>query len=313
MGDPDNIYYNSSVYNDSSSTVLKNIEFNEVRTEAILTDPSNYYLSIERLLLPRVAIPIFIMKPGCYKVTIRSDDVDYTTDVTPIGGPPEINKVSQFLGYINNALNISHTNAGGGIDEEPFFEFTPETGLISLYVIQTYTFEIFVNTCLTTYLRTFPGIILGLNNADNKDFQYYYYAAHGLNYITLDGNDYYKMTQDFQTINQWNDLTKIVMTSSVLNQVSENIASRNELSTNISLDILTDFLGPLSNDVISDLRYFGPPSRRWISLQGRTPLKQIQYRLFWEDTDQKLFPIRLYPGTYFSVKMLFRKRDTLPS
>jgi hypothetical protein len=211
----DNIYYNIEINNILTSGTENNqipAQYFENTSQAILTDPSQYYLTIARFSVPGSSIPIFIMdiinnqaNPNLtpYIVCLSYDGNDYpvniiyyplNTALAPTTAIPQqqvnnsyyyVYSYDHMIQMINTALATSFSqlktaNPGAPPTQPPFFIYDPETQLISLIVQKEYyydgmtaTIDIYTNAnLLNTYLESISAIFYGFNQPNGKDFKY---------------------------------------------------------------------------------------------------------------------------------------------
>lgn len=164
-GDPDNLYYDLSIYNASSSP--QSLEFIENRAEKILQNPETYEVSVIRLSCDTAMIPLMIARPQLSPNTdpnklIWSVSMSYMTytvqqyltyipqDITqtvPVIGNTNIEipyyfiyQYSHFVRMVNNALsdcwNALKIAAGKDWDStwtnpNAFIDLDPTSGLAS--------------------------------------------------------------------------------------------------------------------------------------------------------------------------------------
>jgi hypothetical protein len=127
--------------------------------------------------------------------------------------------------------------------------------------------------------------------------------------------------QEYSTISAWSAITSLVFVSNTLpitpSQVSNPLLFGNgQLSSNGSsnsntLNVITDLIG-------DDLQYkpylvYTPSgTNRYISLNGNTPLKNIDIAVYYKLKTGELIPYRLGSGATATLKILFvRKTNTL--
>jgi len=113
--DEDNIYYNCLLVNDTPSSILAT--FDEVRTNYILNNCSNYYLSVVRVEIPVTNIPIFSFRNNnFYSITYENNNFFYQNFLQYIPGNINYKETDTlkpiynyqiFVDMINNAFNNS--------------------------------------------------------------------------------------------------------------------------------------------------------------------------------------------------------------
>ncbi len=127
---------------------------------------------------------------------------------------------------------------------------------------------------------------------------------------TITGN-FYVMEQEFSTLSSWNDFTSLVFMTSSIPIKKENIGIQSDNGQPIQLPIFTDF--EVHTDVGNDLRrtieYFPQGPYRMTSLNGNSPLKNIDLRIYWTDNFSNLYPLMIPSHLQATVKILFRRKD----
>lgn len=179
----DNIYFNIEISNPLTSNPAYNIppfqnsqntiiaEYMENTTQPILSNPSEYYLTIARFSVPGLSIPIIDMdiipnQPNQnltpYVLTLSFGGIDFPVNIlyfsadltTSLPGPPiPIKQQSDYyyvyeynimIQMMNIALRTSFNALKAAFPaapptEPPFFEFNEETQLISLVAQNSYS------------------------------------------------------------------------------------------------------------------------------------------------------------------------------
>ena len=131
----------------------------------------------------------------------------------------------------------------------------------------------------------------------------------------------YILYQDAPSIQRWNCLKNIVLTSSLVPTVPEYVntpggigASSPAQSGNTqsgSLPIITDFLALGALDPLRDrvaVEYVPTAEYRMVSMVGITPLFRLDLSVYWVDTYGGLHPLFITPLTGLDVKVMFRRR-----
>ena len=206
--------------------------------------------------------------------------------------------------------------------KDPFMVFNEVTKLFAFYVddsafnINNATpIELFLNDELLTLFNSFPTnrIYTGqvLNPNDGKDIQIRF--TNQGNNLTQDPNGdpsnttiYLYLPQEYVTIYNWNPFKKIVITSTSLPMLGENIGSTgNNLRT-----ILTDFVPSVSADEFRTVYQYFPTSQyRLVDLTTDGPLKAFDINVWWQDIQGVLHLIYLPWNSQIEVKIAFLKKD----
>lgn len=167
----DHVYYNVNVR--GSGFLTKTAKFDENRVEPLVTNPSDYYLTIGRFSLPGAAIPIYIMpiipnaaptfntNPNLTPFTVtlnHNGDIStanliYTPELQSPFSPPPVPNVGEswsktqyyYVQSINNTINMINTafaTAFAGLAAPPvgavapYIQFNNVTQLSEFVVLQ---------------------------------------------------------------------------------------------------------------------------------------------------------------------------------
>lgn len=120
------------------------------------------------------------------------------------------------------------------------------------------------------------------------------------------------LSQPFQCLYLFNEVKSVMFTSSLLPLNKELISSSNDQDQNnnfssTNLSIITDF------ELVRDSQNSGGSFQyisnlyRYIDLNGSNDISTIDIQGYYSDFDNKLFKIKLKPGSSFSVKLMFEK------
>jgi hypothetical protein len=138
------------------------------------------------------------------------------------------------------------------------------------------------------------------------------------NWIIYSAFDMYRMSQQYESLYNWNDITTIVITSSEIPTVQEYVPTQgqsNQQNSSIassSRQILTDFAIASSTgfDIKEPIVFTNQGEYRLINLSSDSQWRTIDLKFYWTDTNNQFFPIFIAPGgkSYGSSKLLFRRR-----
>lgn len=341
------IYYDISFYNDK--TIPIEAKINENRNQQLIDNPNNYYLSVIRFLIPTAYIPIFIWPEddiaknntannNFYSITIRRAGVDYQQFLTYV---PQNNLTSfnpefrfvysyqQFIDAINVAFNQAFISAGGSATKPIYMTYNSDSGIISIIAEYPYAnalgeYEIYMNNNLYSFFNNFKVKTFGYNNASGKDVLIYIenqgdndYASHPPNYPISTTLNSYKIDQEFNSLYNWYDVRSIILQSNSIPVAHEFINVQNTTTPNSSsssLNILTDFepqieSGNNRSNVRSYLQYVPPGEYRLIDLKSNSPIYKTDIQISFITSDQKIYPLKIFPGEYVSIKILFRNKN----
>lgn len=229
------------------------------------------------------------------------------------------------------ALNV----ASGGLpvgSVAPYLEYDPVTQLMSLVcqrvnydVNLPNTISIFMNYKLFEYIDSILANYLGGSNynvylPNGKDFQLIvldlknnWYNPPNLAPATPP--DYYKMTQNFSTILNWNVFQSLQITTNMIPIVSEIAPSLNssDTSNTTQQSFLRDFTpitetgGDFRNGT---LQYVLDGPYQLINLTGQTPLNKLDMQVFWLDRFGHKYLLKCAYNQILSIKIVFIKKSS---
>lgn len=355
----DNIYLNvvfnhDPSYQESGSPA----RYQVTKSSAILDKASDYYCSVIRFDIPLDEIPLYIfpiipnqanpnLSPMIIGIRILGVNFPVNLIYVPNNNNPAPNQVGSLTQVItpyyyvysyqnlidsfNTALSTAYVNAGNpGGAGAPFIVYDSVTQLISIVVpvaFITAGATIFWNRQTNNYLNAFHTFFLGLNDPQGREFDLLA-LNDGINGFDVPGQTiavatpptFLKIIQQYNTINYWTSLRKIVITTGTIPIRSEFIPvttqNRNLGSDiNSSLGIITDFVPALELAGQSrSISYYYPEAQyRLVDLVSDQELKKIDLSLYWEDKNGNLYPITISPFQQASVKIGFFKKTLYSS
>ncbi len=352
------IYYNLDILN-SRNTTTGNINddpiasFSETRDTPIISDASKYKMSIIRFTMNGIKdLPLFIpiieenqpnRNKTIYKITIKTDTNTYTQNI--IYEPQNdnltisnaslvnqsfddpyyyINTYQHFLNLINktfidiiDVINTTETETYN----YPVMVYDNNTKKFSLYLPDE-TFDTFFNSNLFNLFSNFTHS-KKLNN-DNEAFKLLKNNPLDLNKVTINGVDYIKLTQEYQSVGTyWSPIESIVFTSNLLPIVPENVAPTSIFKkSNTTAEIVSSSYNfePIVTDIALTLddaydykqfiSYIPTSQYRYVSFtNSNQPIKNININIFWKCRyNSQLIPLRMSNLSNISLKMLFEKK-----
>lgn len=193
---------------------------------------------------------------------------------------------------------------------------------------------IYFNSATANLFSSFPLFISNLTSANGKNFelQTRLFADTNLGLYppvlstgsTIVQYPCYTLYQEISTVQQWNPITAIVLTSTSLPVIPNNTSGsltvndiRNATTTipvnnnnnTLAIPILTDYS---TEGLYKNFLYYVPTSEyRRLQLYGSTPLTSIDLELFWRDRLGNLNPFLLSSNTTICIKMLFEKKSSM--
>lgn len=174
-----------------------------------------------------------------------------------------------------------------------------------------------------------PATMYTINNV--VFYQGYYYISRTnantanipsssiVNWATYTGFDMFQISQEYESLYNWNDITNFVFTTSEIPIIQEFIpiqSTESQQSSNVSIssrEILTDFAIASSTgfDIKEPIVFANQGEYRLINLISNTPLRKTDLQIWWTNQSNILFPIKIAPGGkfYANVKLMFRRKD----
>lgn len=334
----DYVYYNAMLTNTTEGEIEARIS--EYRSEPIVVNPKDYYLSVVRFNIPTALIPIFIYPNNnnvpdntVYTVTLLDSlgvyhKVPLIYTYLSANPQPSIFKVQHFIDIINTAFFTAYTLMGGvKPSTPPYIVFNQVTKLFSLigengWDVST-NLGIFMNSNLFLFFEYWEILFNGYNLPNGNDFQILF-KNNGNNIIPASQitppsggvgvNPGYILTQEQASLDKWTAVRSILFISNTISVKPEYItASSNQiLNTNDnSRSILTDFEPQLlSGETIRGyLQYFPQGPYRLIDMTTDTNLKTIDFQLFWQDNKQRIHKIYINQSESVTIKIMFVKKD----
>jgi hypothetical protein len=222
----DHVYYNISIPN--NGTVPIPASFAESRTTPLISDPSQYYLSVVRFNIPSSLIPLlnFPDPPSTnsrYSITLHYRGADYRQflQYIPYNNLLPTNPLSQAVysygqmcDMINTAFALAFTalqTANPGLTDPslpPLIVYNPVTNLFSILVQPSYNLSnegfaitIYMNTLLYGFFQNFESSFFGNNTLNGKDYQIL------TNTTNLFQQPLVQLSQGFTGAPTWNNAT----------------------------------------------------------------------------------------------------------
>lgn len=323
----DHVYINSTVYNNTDLPI--EARYIEERVQNFVNKGNEYHLSIIRFQAPSNTIPIFRFQNGAYLITLKYNGnayqqaVIYTSRNSYFTQFQPVFQYQHFLDMINTALSDAFTalDAGEGSvqppTEAPYLVYDNQTQLISLFAQQDYdpitaggpTVEIYFNFTLWNFFGNLENSFLSYNSANGEDVQLLVYDMK--NNTPTSPSNYYEMPAEYPALYRWYELQSIVFVTNSLPIEAENISARNGDGANINLPILTDFQPQIIGDGLAQSNFLYEPQGeyRLANLLSNTPLRRLDYQLFYETKDGTLYPILIPPQESVSIKFMLRRKD----
>lgn len=320
----------------------------------ILAKSSDYYCSVIRFDIPLNAVPLLIFPiiPGQANsnlspivVGIASGGTNYPTNLiyvpnNTLPAPSQVGATSQIItkyyfvyeyqnliDALNTAMATSYAAAGSpGAAGTPFFIYNSVTQLISCIVSTAFIASgaiIYWNAFANVYLDAFFVKFYGINQADEREYDLIA-RNDGSNGFDIPGQTiavaspptFLRITQQYNVINYWTSLRKIVITTNTIPIRNEfvPVTANNAIlgqDTNSSMGIITDFVPALelAGQTRSISYYYPEAQYRLVDLISDQELRKIDLSLYWEDKSGNLYPINITLNQQASVKIGFFRKD----
>lgn len=183
---------------------------------------------------------------------------------------------------------------------------------------------LFFNSPLYNLFGSFNVLRNGYTLTNGKNFQILVIDFGGFNsyqLTNLNGDVYnvVEVIQEYSTISAWSPISSLVFTSNMMPIVSNQISKPNLFFEANSLSsygnnsnfqqVITDFVS--NNDFYkSSITYEPTAQYRQISLNGNTPISDIDINVFYKLRTGQLIPFKLGSGNTCTIKILFTKKGT---
>lgn len=337
------IYFNANVTNNNDKN-YRQAEFDQTRTDNIIDNPSEYYMSVARFELPGHYIPVHIMpidetqsdpNKSVYSVTLEYDGtisqqfVQFVTTAKNVAVPPDPSLNGQDLStdyyfvytyqhmvdMINTAFAAAFAAIGPPADsEQPFLYFNPENKLFTLTVDTDYydinltaPIKVFMNTKLYFLFQGFYADDFNANNNEGSTTDGKDVQFHiDYNNPYSSNTSVWNMEQNYISTPNWNPFKRIVFVASGMPITPEYVPDSDDAYQNILTDFRPD---ESSGEDVRSVYQYTPEFYRLIDLKGEAPLRRISFRVYWEDKQGNLYTLRIPYLQQASVKFVFiRKR-----
>jgi hypothetical protein len=243
---------------------------------------------------------------------------------TPLGfqTPAEyyyVYSMQHFLDMCNATLTALYTLIvadGFTGTEAPYFTWDAPTGLITLHATndffnKTGTATISMNTVANKYFEAFHT---NYQTNSNIGVDYTFVLEDTKN--NLDKDSSYLFTQEFVSSATMVSLQSIVITTGLIPirpeiiPLSETQPSSSSYSNNF-LNVITDFTPSFSDagQVRGNYTYI-PSVLRPINFTSDTNLNRIDFKVWWTDSFNNLYPLSLAPGSTATFKFGFIRKDS---
>ena len=307
------VYYNANLFNELNG--LKTAYYNEDRTQPLIDNPGQYYLSIIRFSIPATRIPILIFQDNFFSVTLSygGNDSQVFLQYVPFNNfdPSDRSVIyfQQMMDSINNALNTAiNTLVGAPTTETIKFFYTASTDSFDFTFPKSYVtnnIKFYMNNNLYYKFIVYNALYNGLNAPNGKIYQIVLQDTYN---NTYDTNNY--ITRESSGTTYMFSIDKIVITTTMpINK--ENISSVTSDGNPIFANILTDFIVNTSttSNAVSPIIYNPSAQFRYIDIKSNIELRNINYQIFYQFKDRTLYPLSLIPGESVNIKFMFIRKE----
>jgi hypothetical protein len=348
--DEDNVYVNISM-RDIEGKANDQAKSSVSRLAPYLDKPNDYAVALTRFDVPAVDVPIMIWSPkgknitdpyqpnpklpnynpiskvDKFKITMAFDGAivtkplewvsDTSLDVDIYG--ESIWNYREFqeimnLKFLEAFLELKALKPLAPPTSSPYVAFDSKTSLFSFYGTTDYNTGTLINPAVVPTINVYLNEALQALFVSNEYFeqltgdakyQILFYDKYN-NTQNIGGTDYYVMTQEYGTTALFNDYQKLVFTTQRI-----PIVSQYEPNIGDSRQIVDEFYIPPQINNRENFQYSGQGWKQYQSLKSDYPLREVDIQVWWEDAYDNLYPINLPTESEASVKLLFKRKDTI--
>lgn len=332
MNSIDDTYIDLSIANvEQKSVQTRTISsFYQSSTKVILSDTTNYKISILRFVLNTQSLPVFIpqLQAGSKNTTVYSVTMEYNGKQYQqyMEFEPQVLNSSdeyyhcltyQYVLYLVNKCFqscLTQLNALTQLPTQVAPQINIEIGsnICTLFADSTYygyndnnKINIYMNSHMYGLFTSFPNIVVNKPNY-GMDFQIN-------NLMSSDPNN---LTQEYSTVGLWSPISSIVFTTNFIPilstttpplQLYKNGVSNASASFNF-MNIITDFIASDLNFTTNGFLIYESQNNRYISLKNNQELRNMDINVYWiNKLTSEMNNIYLAPNSFSSIKILFTK------
>jgi hypothetical protein len=268
---------------------------------------------------------------------------DFTASPIPINGQPKTQSNYYFVYDYETVINLwnkaiatayatvqSAVGAPLVVNQPPFFYYNPNTQVIELYSVQSYSeytnsgnfLQLFSNDIMQPLIHGFKYFII--NNAPKSilfNIQSYPNSMTPLNNVSfgMPAVNYIKVQQEYVSLNYWNMLRNIYITTTMPVQQegyyignSNNFIGQNLLLQSTLTDYIPDLTGGQQAGVAgSQFIYNASSLWRIFQLNSHTPLYNFSASIFFADQNNYIWPLALFTKQQVNIKFMFIKKHLI--
>lgn len=278
--------------------------------------PDNLDFSFEAFIIAPPRFPI-------YEISYFLDNPDYLGGLNPT--------MARCFDVIKNQYDAIHGPGSWAANpllpqQPPAFVYDPTTGLFTLYTppqnldSDPNHIDLFLSSDISSLFSGFsfysPPYSTPFDHPfDNMKWdRIAIFSSFNQPTVTIGGNSYLAITQNYSSVPKWYTFNKIVVVSESLGVRNSNIgfikASTTSSSDNTQFATIVDFSTNLDNSIANNpatnITYI-PQNIRWIDCLSTSPLKRVSLSVNLLDDAGDIVPVTIVPGSSLSVTLTFAK------
>ena len=314
-------------------SIMTNEDQNKYFPNNVNFDRTNYSITIEKNGNKIQQYVDFVPQD-----TTKMKPTHFNEDGTPyyLSGYYDIFSYEHFISMVNDTIkNILSTAIFGYPFYEglPTFMYDASSKKISFQAPTSVwssndgnDYKIHLNTALYRLFNSIPANHLNTKDEYGRNYQLDTYnhvnnIVSLINFNTLNGSyndssgkDFYFITQEYSTCENWTPISSIAFTSNTLNVEDTPLSAFHEYingrevvegESNRKLNMITDISVP--SNYLPGI-YYASQNYVWSDLKNEAPLTDINIEVCWISKRAEIHPFVLSAGGSASIKFLFEKK-----
>lgn len=309
--------------------------YRTTKTEAILKNPSDYHIVVDRFSIPGYLLPSYVFNPadpGFVRLeydgnTVTQQLIYIPNSVIP-DNVPEYYYMYDYQHWIQ-MLNTAFATAFASLpstpvgSNAPYIVWDTDAQKFILYTEEAFydlalgnPIKIFVNEAIGKLLPFMPYRSFAKETAfPFVDYFQFIIEDYKNNKETINSVDYLFLKQQaIGTGGAWNPVKSLIFTSQSIpvKNTFTQVNEKGQDSNANSLGILIDFKLDISNNALGNrktLLYVPQQNYRRLDLYGTSPLKTLDVNVYWADERGRLLPVRIPRFENVNIKLLFIRKD----
>jgi hypothetical protein len=337
--DDDIIYYNLEATNNTNNFLKCN--FDDIRTQSILGNASNYNVSVIKFSCTSFQTPLFFFQNN-WNIGFKYNLFTFIRPVEFISAysPPIVdNEFSNSIFYYNNFCDMVNVtfeklfqdvlNVGAPVSTQPYLVYNPESQLFSIFVETAYYNTTPFDNVVGIYFNyplysKVPSFYNDLNTIQSDPLYRYHQIliySNGLNKLIygLTNVESYEVKQEYYCLDYMNDALKIVIASNTLPCSGENISNVfNSIPSDSSLSVkyISDYtITALKSGEQRGIIHYVPNIYRFVSLNSTCDIRNVnlQFFVYYQNFNgtykNEYLPLKMAPFSSLNVKLMFKKKS----